>query len=64
MLVHTICIIFEVFTLNVNFDSLIELKNKNKSIFSLNENERAEDIQSTQNKLQNETNPSSPGQAV
>ena len=61
---HTICIIVQLFTLNDNFDFLVELKNKNKSIILLNENERAKDIQSTQNKLQNKTNPSSLAQTV
>ena len=41
---HTICIIVQLFTLNDNFDSLIELGNKKKSIILLNENERAKDI--------------------
>ena len=41
---HTICIIVQLFTLNDYFDSLIELKNENKSIILLNENKRAKDI--------------------
>ena len=41
---RTLCIIVLLSTFNDNFVSLIELKNKNKSIILLNENERAKDI--------------------